>query len=204
MGIANETLIVFVGDHGQAFQEDAPIMGNFENKHVSNFRVPIVFRHPQLPRVQVNANATSISILPTILDLLVHTGSLNDRDGRIASDLVQDYEGQSLIRPYVSSKNGRRAWNFGIVNAGGGMISITSADTPWKLDLPLEREVDYSFTDLAIDTLELNPTEAWEFKDLVHKVRSRYGEGAAEWANEAEKVINYFVYRQQRLWKYAP
>ncbi|KAI5307612.1 hypothetical protein KEM55_007855, partial [Ascosphaera atra] len=53
-GIANETLVVMVGDHGQAFEEDSSTTGTYENPHISNFRVPLVFRHPHLPRVHID------------------------------------------------------------------------------------------------------------------------------------------------------
>ncbi|OQE47295.1 hypothetical protein PENCOP_c001G05984 [Penicillium coprophilum] len=103
-GIANETLVVIVGDHGQAFGEDNKEMtGTYENGHISNFRVPLVFHHPHMPRVDITANATALSIVPTILDLLVQSNSLDERDSEIASSLLPEYQGQSLIRPFLSS-----------------------------------------------------------------------------------------------------
>ncbi|KAJ5795373.1 uncharacterized protein N7518_003913 [Penicillium psychrosexuale] len=103
-GIANETLVVVVGDHGQAFGEDNKDMtGTYENGHISNFRVPLVFHHPHMPRVDITANATALSIVPTILDLLVQSNSLDERDSDIASALLPEYQGQSLIRPFLSS-----------------------------------------------------------------------------------------------------
>ncbi|KAJ5384755.1 Alkaline phosphatase-like alpha/beta/alpha [Penicillium concentricum] len=103
-GIANETLVVVVGDHGQAFGEDNKEMtGTYENGHISNFRVPLVFHHPHMPRVDITANATALSIVPTILDLLVQSNSLDERDSEIASSLLPEYQGQSLIRPFLSS-----------------------------------------------------------------------------------------------------
>ncbi|KAI2713452.1 hypothetical protein CBS147332_5192 [Penicillium roqueforti] len=103
-GIANETLVVVVGDHGQAFGEDNKDMtGTYENGHISNFRVPLVFHHPHMPRVDITANVTALSIVPTILDLLVQSNSLDERDSGIASALLPEYQGQSLIRPFLSS-----------------------------------------------------------------------------------------------------
>ncbi|KAJ5398848.1 hypothetical protein N7465_009337 [Penicillium sp. CMV-2018d] len=103
-GIANETLVVVVGDHGQAFGEDNKDMtGTYENGHISNFRVPLVFHHPHMPRVDITANATALSIIPTILDLLVQSNSLDERDSEIANSLLPEYQGQSLIRPFLSS-----------------------------------------------------------------------------------------------------
>ncbi|CAM1510727.1 Fc.00g034100.m01.CDS01 [Cosmosporella sp. VM-42] len=204
-GISNETLVIFVGDHGQAFQEDSPTkIGTYENGHISNFRVPITFRHPNLPRIQYNANATSLSILPTILDLLINTDSLNEKDKGAASDILQDYEGQSLIRPYKASHNGRRAWNFGVVNGGASLLSLTSADAPWRLVMPLDQNSQYRFTDLENDPLELKPLEKWSMKELTDGVESAYGEDATRWAVEAEAIAQWWGLERKRLWGYNP
>ena len=201
-GVSNETLVVFAGDHGQAFREDTDVTGTYENGHVSNFRIPITFRHPQLPRYQYEANATTLSILPTILDLMISTGSLNAQDTRIASDIVQDYEGQSLIRPYKNSQNGRRAWNFGVVNSGGGMLTVTSADAPWRLVMPLDKDISYTVTDLKNDPLELSPVSDWSMSGLVSAVENTFGGDAAKWATEAEVVAKWWAVERQRLWRY--
>jgi arylsulfatase A-like enzyme len=202
-GIANETLVVLVGDHGQAFKEDITTRtGTYKNGHVSNFRVPITFRHPHIPRVQYEANATSISILPTILDLLINTGSLNRKDMAVASDLLHDYEGQSLIRPYKSSRNGRRAWNFGVINSGASMLSVTSADAPWRLVIPLDRASQWRFTDLKNDPLELEPLEKWSMEQLVGDVRNLYGEEASQWVVQADAVAQWWAWERKRLWGY--
>ncbi|KAI3394297.1 hypothetical protein diail_2944 [Diaporthe ilicicola] len=205
-GIANETLVVFVGDHGQAFLEDTSVTGTLDNAHVSNFRVPIVFRHPHLPRVQYEANATSISILPTILDLLRSTGSLDEEDGRAATDLINDYEGQSLIRPYKTHDGGRRAWNFGVVNLGGSVLTVTSADAPWRMVLPVEEKnsIEYQVSDLRVDPLELDPVKGWDMVHVILDVRTKYGRDAAIWADEAEKVARWWMLERKRLWKYNP
>uniref|UniRef100_A0A093V1M7 Lipoteichoic acid synthase-like YqgS n=1 Tax=Talaromyces marneffei PM1 TaxID=1077442 RepID=A0A093V1M7_TALMA len=187
-GIANETLVVFVGDHGQAFAEDSHIIGTFENGHISNFRVPLVFRHPLLPRLEVHANASSMSILPTILDLLINTNSLDDVDKNAASDLIHEYEGQSLLRPYKESHNGRQAWNMGIINTGGTMLSVASAAAPYRLILPLTREFTFIFSDLSQDPNETDVVEDWDFHSLLHTVKRKYGNDAAHWLSEAEKV----------------
>lgn len=200
--IANETLVVFAGDHGQAFKEDDGKQGTYENAHISNFRIPITFRHPHLPRYQYEANATTVSVLPTILDLLIHSGSLNPNDTNIASDIIQDYEGQSLIRPYKTSQDGRRAWNFGIVNSGGAMLTVTSADAPWRLVMPLEDDVSWKLTDLKNDPLELEPVDKWSKGRFIPEVEGRFGEEAAKWAEEAESVAKWWSTERKRLWRY--
>ncbi|KAF4974193.1 hypothetical protein FZEAL_8871 [Fusarium zealandicum] len=204
LGIAEETLVVFVGDHGQAFKEDFSKTGTYENRHISNFRVPISFRHPNIPRIQYEANVTSISILPTLLDLLVNSDSLNADDTAVASDLVQDYEGQSLIRPYQKSQDGRRAWNFGLINPGGGMLTVTSADAPWRMAIPLKPDLEYTFTDLGKDPLEHDSLDAWGIKPMIAAVKSKYGEEAAAWVEEADQVAHWWSLERTRLWGYKP
>lgn len=201
-GIADETLVVFVGDHGQAFKEDTKKTGTYENGHVSNFRVPITLRHPRLPRVQYEANATSVSLLPTVLDLLINTNSLDEQDMEVATDIIHDYEGQSLIRPYKTHDDGRRAWNFGLVNSGGGMLTVTSADAPWRLVMPLGLEVSYILTDLKKDPLELDPVSEWTLEELLAKAEPKFGSKAAAWAKEAEAVARWWVLDRKRLWGY--
>jgi arylsulfatase A-like enzyme len=201
-GIANETLTIFVGDHGQAFKEDSPVTGTYQNPHLSNLKVPLLFHHPLLPRLHLNVNGTSASILPTILDLLITTSSLNDADTNIAKDLMNEYESQSLIRPYRATHNGREAWNMAVINAGGTMLSIGSAAVPWRLNLPLNNDFEYRFTDLDKDPYEEHPVTAWSLGGLAPEVYSRYGPQAVEWAEKAEKIGLWWVTERKKLWNY--
>ncbi|CEI61722.1 hypothetical protein FVEN_g2787 [Fusarium venenatum] len=201
-GISNETLVVFAGDHGHSFKDDAGKEGTYENQFISNYRVGLTFRHPHLPRVQYDANTTTISILPTILDLLINSGSLNENDSHIASDLVQDYEGQSLIRPYKKSDGDRRAWTFSVVNSGAGMLGITSADVNWRLVIPLNKVIEYRITDAVNDPMELKPVAAWSPEELVTAAQSALGDEAAQWVSEAIPIAQWWVKERQRLWRY--
>ncbi|EEP77438.1 predicted protein [Uncinocarpus reesii 1704] len=201
-GIANETLVVFVGDHGQAFEEDGPMTGTYKNGHISNFRVPIVFRHPHLPRINVNANATSMAILPTILDLLVQSKSLNQFDTAAASDLIHDYQGQSMLRPYKSERKGRYSWNLSIINSGGDMVSVQSAGKPWRVIIPLKQDFSYRFTNLETDPDELDPIEGWQVPDLTKTLKHKWGDEAADWLVQADLVTHWWKKEMYRLYNY--
>lgn len=202
-GTANETLVVLVGDHGQAFLEDSPVSGTYQNDHMSNFQIPLIFHHPLLPQMQVTANATSLSIVPTILDLLVQTRSLNDKDTDVASDLMNEYEGQSLIRPYRSTtENGRQAWHFNLINPGGEILGVGSAAVPYRLILPLRDDFDYKFVNPAEDPDETAGITEWEPDMLVEHVRNVHGDHAAQWVAEAEKIGRWWVAERMRLWDY--
>jgi arylsulfatase A-like enzyme len=208
--IAEQTLVVIVGDHGQAFEEDAWMQGTYENGHISNFRVPLVFRHPRLPRIEVEANATSLSIVPTILDLLVHSNSLNAHDQRIAEWLMPEYQGQSLARPFKNSQSGRRSWNIGIINAGGSLLSLTSAGDPYRLVVPVQNSssvygdkvFEYRFTHTGMDPAEKLALERWSLDELVPAVNKFYGAEAARWTESAALMGRWWIDEQKRIWNY--
>lgn len=206
LNVLDETLVVFAGDHGMAFREDCEALTTFENPHIINFQVPLLFFHPQLPRIQVQASSSSLSILPTILDLLVQSGSLDKDDSATTSELIREYEGQSLIRPYLSSDtSGREAWHFTVINAGAALLSIASAAVPWRLVMPLCKTAPFRFTNLEQDPAELEPIEVWTISELARAVRvsdAFGGEGAAEWVVEAEKMGIWWAGEQKRKWRY--
>jgi hypothetical protein len=207
MDVADETLVVMVGDHGWAFQEDSPVRGTFENGHIGNLRVPLLFHHPSLPRMQLELNATSMSIIPTILDLLTQTESLNKKDTEIASNLIHQYEGQSLIRPFVKERNGRQQWNVGLLNAGGAVLSVSSAAVPYRLVLPVCKNGVYRFTDNSRDPHEQHPLDENNIAGLMKAVAKKYGvavtEGPAKWVVDAEKVGMWWGVEMRRRWRYG-
>ncbi|CAI7564349.1 unnamed protein product [Penicillium pancosmium] len=211
-GLANNTLVVVVGDHGQAFGEDnKDLTGTYNNPHISNFRVPLVFRHPHMPRIHISANATALSIIPTILDMLVQSESLDEQDSAIASAVLPEYQGQSLIRPFRTSvleqedaENGRKklAWNFGLINAGGAKMSVTAAGSPYRLILPIKEDSEYVFSHLGDDPGELSPMKSWSLSTLTEAVKTKFGSEAASWLEDAEKVGKWYVNDQRRIWGY--
>lgn len=68
--------------------------------------------------------ATGMSVLPTVLDLLIESNSLNEADTKIAKSLIHEYQGQSLLRPFIRrDQTGRKVWNIGTINAGGSIAS---------------------------------------------------------------------------------
>jgi hypothetical protein len=185
-----------------AFKEDSSHYTTFENGHISNLRVPLLFHHPSLPRIQLAVNATSMSIIPTILDLLIATSSLNSQDMDISSNLIHQYEGQSLIRPYQVEKNGRQAWNIGVLNAGGAVLSVSSAAVPYRLVMPVCKNAAYRFTSTERDPNELRPLEEYSISDLAFRIKVEYGEDAVKWVLDAEKIGKWWMLEQRRRWNY--
>lgn len=203
VGIFDQTLVVIVGDHGMAFDTPDGSSSTYENGHISNFHVPLLFLHPSLPRVQVNAKTTSLSIVPTILDLLIQTHSLNPTATETASRLIHQYQGQSLVRTFVPSKDGgRQLWYFGIINPGGSLLAISSAAAPWRLVLPLCSSAELRFTDLGSDPSEEHPVTDWTLEKLIKRVRKSHGDAAAAWVEHAEQLGRWWFWEQRSRWNY--
>ncbi|KAI5840977.1 sulfatase domain-containing protein [Morchella snyderi] len=203
VGVANETLVVMVGDHGFAFGESTNAKTTYVNPHIKNFEVPLVFRHPQLPRIQLNFTTTSMTILPTVLDLLISTNSLNDESTAIAKYMLPEYEGQSLIRPFRPIRFGRQQWNFGVVNPGGTHLSVVSSAHPYRLVLPICEPSPYTFSWPERDPMEMDTSQSWEGgQKLKDSVESKWGEDAAKWVEEAEKIGGWAIWEGRRRWGY--
>ncbi|KAL1965841.1 hypothetical protein VTN77DRAFT_5162 [Rasamsonia byssochlamydoides] len=211
LGVADKTLVVVLGDHGFAFGGTKSSMKTtYANPHISSFPVPLTFHHPQLPRATVNATVTPLSLVPTILDLLASTGSLDATDLQIARDLIPEYEGQSLIRRFVPTRPGhaghgeREAWSFSVVNPGGTHLAVVSAAHPYRYVLPICELSPYSFSDLATDPVEETAVvQDWEGgAKMVEKVRKAHGAEAARWAARAEKIAKWYVWEARNRWGY--
>ncbi|OAQ59017.1 sulfatase domain-containing protein [Pochonia chlamydosporia 170] len=123
-GASNNTLVVLVGDHGLSLPETGAVTPYYQ-PNIGNFHVPLILSHPALPPISIDDPVNSVSILPTILDLLIETCSLSVSEGRAAHDLIRNYEGQSLIRPLqtTSQRTGQADWQFTVMNTGGAQVS---------------------------------------------------------------------------------
>jgi hypothetical protein len=91
---------------------------------------------------------------------------------------------------------------MGVINAGGTMLSVGSAAVPWRLNLPLNNDFEYRFTDLERDPFELNPATAWSMGGLAADVYSKFGPEAVDWVLKAEKVGLWWVTERKKLWNY--
>ncbi|KAJ5248809.1 hypothetical protein N7468_000260 [Penicillium chermesinum] len=182
-GVADETLFIMVGDHGLSLPNNGGLTANHDS-HVTSFHVPLYFSHPKLPQIELTNPVISTQILPTILDLLIQTKSVNEQSLAILGDLLPLYEGQSMIRAPIRNKNGRREWQFTTMNPGGTWISVRSADKPYRLVEHPEQNVD-------IDA-------------LIDAVQAQYGPEPAKWTNEAAHVAHWWIKDTFRRWKYDP
>ncbi|KAM4055847.1 sulfatase domain-containing protein [Hirsutella rhossiliensis] len=203
-GAANNTLVVFLGDHGLSIAEQGSV-STYANGNIGNFHVPLVISHPKLPHIDVNDAVISVQVLPTILDLLLASGSLSQSESQAARDLVRNYEGQSLIRParLFPDDKAQGSWQFSLINPGGAMLAVRDARRPdWRLIVPIVDNTEWRFTDLALDPHETNTTVSFDFNTLYKKLVRGHSIEAAKWASEAAVVTSWLVEENTRRWRY--
>ncbi|KAK3192746.1 hypothetical protein K4F52_001100 [Lecanicillium sp. MT-2017a] len=219
--VADETLVIFVGDHGISLPEnDKP--ASYYNPNTGCNRVPLVLSHPKLPVINVDGPVSSMEILPTILDLLRETGSLSDAANAAAGDLLANYEGQSLIRklrnsapaaaetpvkPMETDTAGHGVlgnWQFIVMNPGRAMVGIRDKRRQhWRLVAPVLKNVAWTFNDLETDPRDLHPTESFDFASFLRDVEKRHGVEQARWAEEAAFIARWFVDENNKRWRYG-
>jgi hypothetical protein len=145
-----------------------------------------------------------MQILPTILDLLTESGSLDAPSKKAITDLLPLYEGQSMIRPTIPSKDGRRDWQFSVMNTGGTWLALRSADTPYRLIIPLIPDVEWRFSNVELDPHELKALQDFNLLNLLKLVGAHHDADAVAWVNDAAHVTKWWVEENWRRYEYVP
>lgn len=204
-GVAEETLIVVVGDHGLSIAERGTITP-YSNPHIANYHVPLVLSHPKLPHINIDDAVSSIQILPTILDLLLETKSLSKSEAQAVRDMVRNYEGQSLLRPLqkCSHVTGQGGWQYTVMNPGGSTIAVRDARQPnWRLIVPVFGNYEWRFTALEVDPHEQTPLLSYDYKTFLRSVQAEFGSDAAMWVEEAATVTRWWTDENYKRWRYT-
>lgn len=202
-GVADETLIVLVGDHGLSIAEDNSFTP-YHNPKISNFHVPLVVSHPALPKINVTDPVTSLQILPTVLDLLIETGSFSECESNAARELLRNYEGQSLLRPQktISDDNKHLGWQFTIMNPGGSSLAVRDANEPdLRLIVPLMAGSEWRFTDLSEDPYEKHPILSFDYTTLVRTLDSQIQQA---WVKKAVQMAEWWVEENRKRYRFKP
>lgn len=204
-GVADETLFIFVGDHGLSLPEN-DIPATYYNPNVGGDHVPLVFSHPKMPPITIKDPVTSLQILPTILDLLIETGSLSGPNAEAAKQLAANYEGQSMIRNLLKShKDGENAqpdWQFTVINPGGPMVGVREpSHDGWRLIVPILENVEWRFTNLKDDPAESDPILGFGFPSFLSMVHKKRGEEEAKWVEKAAFATRWWVEENRKRWR---
>jgi hypothetical protein len=177
----------------------------YDNPHVGNFHVPIVFAHPHLPPVEITTPVISNQIVPSIIDLLLESSSLSEATAPVARDIRSLYEGQSLIRTLIQEKDGRQDWQFTVMNTGGSWLSVRSAAKPqFRLVIPLVTDVEWRFSDLDKDPNEDQPISRFSLLDLAETIGKKYDPEVLSWLWDAAYVANWWVAENWHRYRYEP
>ncbi|KAL4731176.1 hypothetical protein ACLX1H_000137 [Fusarium chlamydosporum] len=182
-GVANETLVIFLGDHGVSLVENGKA-SPYYNPSVGADHVPMIFSHPLLPSFDIDDAVHSTQVLPTVLDILLETGSLEGVSREAAESLLPNYEGQSLIRPVEPMNNatGQAYWQYTCVNPGRAMLNIRDPRHPERhLTIPLVENVEWRLSDVSVDPLETDGIQAFDFVSFLEAVEKRWGVEWAKW-----------------------
>lgn len=155
--------------------------------------------------MDINKPVILSQVLPTLLDLLIETGSLDPASTNATRSLLNLYEGQSLIRPLKqSSDDGRiQDWQFTVMNTGGTWLAMRSAAHDFRLVVPLIADVEWRFTNTASDPKEEAPLLAFDPEMLMEIVHVTHGAEAAEWVREAAHVSQWFIEENWRKWQWT-
>lgn len=199
-GVANETLVVFSGDHGMPVAEDG--VATYHNDETASFLVPIVISHPHIPNIAIGEVVSTMQILPTILDLLIETDSLSRESKRAAKDLANNYEGQSLLRPiHPAAENGHGDWQFSVTNPGGATLAARDGRNPtWRLTVPITPGQDWHFVDVASNSSGIF---SLSFDTLHSRAETQLGMEVADWLEEAAIVSRWWLDDNQKRWRYG-
>lgn len=204
-GVADETLIVFVGDHGLSMPEN-DIVSPYYNPNVGVDHVPLILSHPKLPAFDVHDAVHSSQILPTVLDILLETGSLNNASRDVATDLIQNFEGQSLIRPLnvYNEQTGQGHWQYTIINPGGAVLSVRDARYPERhLVVPIIDNVEWRFSNITVDPTERDAVQDFDFISFLRNVEAKHGRKVAEWVEEGAFMSRWWVEENTKRWRFG-
>ncbi|PFH56811.1 hypothetical protein XA68_15961 [Ophiocordyceps unilateralis] len=204
-GAEDETLVILLGDHGLSNVELGSV-SSYGSGNIGNFHVPLVLSHPRLPVIDVDDAVSSIQVLPTVLDLLIESGSLSPSQTDAARDLIANYEGQSLIRPQLNgpSRAGLGSWQFSLINPGGTMLAVRERGRPgWRLIVPVIDNVSWRFTDSESSPHEEETVVAFDLDVFLSDVELMHGQEAAKWVRKAAAVTSWYVDENMERWRFG-
>ncbi|MEM7260623.1 MAG: sulfatase [Planctomycetota bacterium] len=162
-GRLERSLVVIVGDHGQAFEQHPGNLGHVFFLYEENIRVPLFVRLPGgADRGVVDAPVSVIDLPPTILDLL-------------GVPVPSEFQGRS----WLESPAARIAFSFTDYAQGW----LAARDGRWKLIHELDSGRDQLF-DLATD-----PNERENLADPNPEITGALRERAIEWARDQKRRV---------------
>ncbi|MCX6896813.1 MAG: sulfatase-like hydrolase/transferase, partial [Verrucomicrobia bacterium] len=146
-GLADRTLVILVGDHGEAFGQHPGIWSHSFGATAETFRTPLIFWQPKLIKPQIISRPTShVDILPTLLDVL-----------GVKWDATR-LQGESLLR------DSRRKYIFAADATADHILAVSTNLTKVSICLPDDEASAYN---LARDPMEKVPLREDRFPTQI-------------------------------------
>lgn len=205
-GVANETLIIFQGDHGHSLPENG-MVGTYYNPKASTFHVPLVISHPHLPVMHIDDAVNADQVLPTVLDVLLESDSLTPASREAVKDLIKNYEGQSLIRePVHTTPNTNQGnWQFSIPSPGNSMVvARDSRHKDMIMVVPIIVNQQWHLGNLTSDPTDMHGILDYDYGSFLQQVESRHGKEVALWAEEGAFAVRWWIEDLMKRWRYGP
>ncbi|KAL6353703.1 hypothetical protein LRP88_12691 [Fusarium phalaenopsidis] len=184
-GVANETLVMFLGD--RCLLPENNFASPYYNPNIGVDHVPLVLSHPQLPAFDS------------------HGAVQSSQSQKAAADLIRNYEGQSLLRELnvVNDRTGQGQWQFTVTNPGRAMLTVRDARYPERhLVVPVIENVEWRLSNLTSDPHELNSVQNFDFVSFLQGVEEMHGREWAEWVEEGAFITRWFVKENSKRWRF--
>ncbi|GAB3690275.1 sulfatase-like hydrolase/transferase [Salinarchaeum chitinilyticum] len=172
-GIADETLVVFTGDHGEALGEHG-YEGHGRTLYDEEINVPLAFDHDALPDEQVDTQVRTIDILPTLLSL-VDAPALDAAGEPIFEGPVDEGE-TSTVEPVEED---RQLFTMAYPTFGDRVATRTPE---WKLLRDREEDVEELYD------LEADPGERDDLADDAGQRRDALAQDLDQWLAEFGEI----------------
>jgi len=192
-GLLTNTVVIMVGDHGEAFKEHNSI-GHIDTYNSETVSIPLIMYIPEKIKSQVNSaqlkfntelNTSNADIVPTIINLL---GIRNNRE---VVSIYPDLTGKNLFEQFDSDRSIITINSNEIIHFNSG-VSLIKNDYHYILRtniVPYTRE----FFNIRTDSSEKNNLIEDVNGDLIEKLNNILAENL-----HSLKVLNLF-YPEKKL-----
>ncbi|MFN2475040.1 MAG: sulfatase [Chthoniobacterales bacterium] len=167
-GLADDTLVVVTGDHGEAFGDPHQQRGHAWSVYDEEVRVPLLLWNPRLfpEGKRISTVGGQVDINPTVADLL----DVSPAD---------EWQGRSLFDP----QHPGRAYFMAI--AGGDLFGVRDGEWKYIYDVTSARESLFNLTNDPHEQHNVAPNEAGRTAELRRRVAAWVSfEDAYLWGRE--------------------
>jgi len=158
-GLADDTAVLFLSDHGEAFEEHPGVRRHAKSLHREELRVPLILRVPGVEPRRVPEMVRTVDVLPTLLDVF-----------GIQPAVVQPMEGVSLV-PAMTGREHVSPPLLSELRLHDGFHADGLIEGRWKLIVDTSRGSDQLY-DLEADVEERSDV-ASEHPDVVARMKVR-------------------------------